>query len=92
MSPRTSSVVTAAQPAFLVEIGNVADLRQRQAPLFRLGRRPANLQLAEIAREIAQPFVVEMLVMEVSRVRQIPDERVEETVLRIVHAESEIDS
>jgi hypothetical protein len=70
------SVVTAAQPTFLVEIGDVADLRQRQAPLHRLSCGPTNLELAEIARKIAQPFVIEMLVMEYQHgvaVDRLPD-------------------
>ena len=70
------SVVTAAQPAFLVKIGDVADLRQRQPPLHRLSRGPTNLELAEIARKIAQPFVIEMLVMEYQHgvaVDRLPD-------------------
>jgi hypothetical protein len=57
-------------------IGDVADLRQRQAPLHRLSRDPTNLELAEIARKIAQPLVIEMLVMEYQHsvaVDRLPD-------------------
>ena len=72
----TPSVVAEAQPAFLVEIGDVADLRQRQASLQCLSRGPTNLELAEIASKIAQPFVIEMLVMEYQHgvaVDRLPD-------------------
>ena len=58
----TPAVVGAAFPAFLVEIGDVADLRQRQAPLQRLSCGPTNLELAEVAGKVAQPLRISGIV------------------------------
>jgi hypothetical protein len=57
------AVVAPAQPALFVEVRDVADLGYCEPPLAALGGRPADLELAEIAGEIAQPLVAEALVV-----------------------------
>ena len=56
-------VFACAQPALLVEVRDITDLRQCQPALAALGGRPADLELAEIARKVPQLLVAEPLVV-----------------------------
>ena len=60
------AVVARAQPLALIEIGDVAELELREAPLLRLGHlaRERHLQLAEIAGEIDLLRVGQRLIAE----------------------------
>ena len=58
------AVVAGAQPVVLVEVRDVADLRDREAPLAAARRRAADLQFAEPGGEIVQLPVGQLLVVE----------------------------
>src|SRR5215471_15237689 len=59
----TPAVVACAQSAFLIKVRYVADFRESEPSFAALGGRPADLELAEIARKVPQPLVAQPLVV-----------------------------
>ena len=57
-------VVAGAQPVVFVEVRNVADLGEFEAPSAAARRRPADFEIAEPGRKAAQLLVGDVLVVE----------------------------